>query len=229
LQSPVTGFKAKWRTLSVNDLFDGDHRDLVFAPDSVLLGGYALPHEEILLQALDEVLAAAPWRYWETPGGSLMSAAKSNCGALGWVSSRLGYHYTEIDPDSGRPWPALPEAFRSVVNAAATIAGFPGFVPDGCLLNQYTPDAKLSLHQDSDEKDLESPVVTISLGLTATFLFGGMRRTDPTKKIRLAHGDVVVWGGKSRLAFHGIQPLKKGYHPRLGEQRISLTFRKVLL
>lgn len=211
-----------------DDLFADDRRDLAFAPDSIVLAGFALAQESELLEGLNQVLSAAPWRYWETPGGHRMSAAKSNCGALGWVSNRKGYYYSEIDPDSGKPWPAMPDIFSSVAKAAAVAAGFPNFSPDGCLLNQYEPGAKLSLHQDADEKDLTSPVVTISLGLTAIFLFGGMQRADRPQKIRLAHGDAVVWGGESRLAFHGIQPLKEGHHPQLGAQRISLTFRKVL-
>lgn len=211
-----------------NDLFAGDQRDLRFAPDSMVLAGFALAHEAELLEALNTVLAAAPWRYWDTPGGHRMSAAKSNCGALGWVSNRNGYYYSEIDPDNGKLWPTMPDVFFSIAKTAAAAANFPNFSPDGCLLNQYTPGSKLSLHQDADEKDLASPVVTISLGLTATFLFGGMQRSDRTQKIRLAHGDVVVWGGRSRLAFHGIQPLKEGYHPLLGQQRISVTFRKVV-
>jgi alkylated DNA repair protein (DNA oxidative demethylase) len=210
-----------------DDLFADDRRDLAFAPDSIVLAGYALPQESALLQELNDVLAISPWRFWETPGGHRMSAAKSNCGALGWVSSRKGYRYSAIDPDTGRPWPAMPNTFLSVAKAAAAAANFSDFTPDGCLLNQYAPGAKLSLHQDSDEKDFTSPVVTISLGLSATFLFGGMERSDPAQKIRLTHGDVVVWGGVSRLAYHGIQPLRKGYHPVLAEQRISLTFRKV--
>lgn len=214
--------------MTVDDLFADDRRDLVFAADSILLAGFALAHEAELLKGLDDVLNVAPWRYWEIPGGHRMSAAKSNCGALGWVSNRKGYFYSEIDPDSGKPWPAMPDIFLSVAKAAAAAAGFPNFLPDGCLLNQYAPGAKLSLHQDSDEKDLGAPVIAISLGLTATFLFGGMQRSDRSQKIRLAHGDVVVWGGRSRLAFHGIQPLKEGYHPQLGQQRISLTFRKVI-
>lgn len=209
------------------DLFEGDRRNLAFAQDAVVLAGFALPQEQALLDALDDVLSAAPWRIWETPGGHIMSAAKSNCGTYGWVSSREGYRYTLIDPDSHKPWPKMPEVFLAVVKKAAVAAGFANFAPDGCLLNQYAPGAKLSLHQDSDEKDFTSPVVTISLGLPATFLFGGLERSDATKKIRLAHGDVVVWGGESRLAYHGIQPLKEGYHPILGAQRVSLTFRKV--
>ena len=209
------------------DLFIDDRRDLLFAPDAMLLAGFALAQESALLEGLDQVLAAAPWRYWETPGGHRMSAAKSNCGALGWVSNRKGYYYSAMDPDNGEAWPAMPEVFFAIANAAAAAAKFPNFAPNGCLLNQYEPGSKLSLHQDADENDLESPVVTISLGLTATFLFGGMQRSDRTQKIRLTHGDVVVWGGKSRLAFHGIQPLKEGYHPRLGQQRISVTLRKI--
>ena len=209
-----------------NDLFAADLRDYYFGPDAMLLAGYALPYETALLDSLEDVLAAAPLRYWEVPGGYRMSAAKSNCGMFGWVSDRTGYRYTLYDPDSGKPWPPMPEIFLAVAQMASAKARFKDFIPDGCLINGYAPGAKLSLHQDKDERDLDAPVVAISLGLPAIFLFGGPKRKDPTKKVFVQHGDVVIWGRESRLYFHGIAPLKDGNHPLLGKTRISLTFRK---
>ncbi len=208
------------------DLFADVRRSVTFASDAILHPGFALPHEAALLDALRAVLAAAPLRTWQTPGGHCMSATKSNCGEYGWVSDRKGYRYTTHDPDSGELWPAMPAIFTQVAGAAAHASGFPNFHADGCLINGYERGAKLSLHQDSDEKDVAAPVVAISLGLPATFIFGGITRAAPTVKVPLQHGDVVCWGGASRLAFHGIAPLKAGSHPTLGSIRISLTFRK---
>ena len=161
-----------------------------------------------------------------TPGGFRMSVAMSNCGALGWVSDRSGYRYDPIDPDSGLPWPAMPLAFRALATAAAAAAGFDGFDPDACLVNRYEPGAKLSLHQDADERDFTQPIVSVSLGLPATFLFGGARRADKALRIALVHGDVVVWGGPARKHYHGVLPLKAMEPARLGMQRVNLTFRK---
>lgn len=155
-----------------------------------------------------------------------MSVAMTNCGAVGWVSDRRGYRYDAIDPDSGQPWPAMPDVFADLALQAAAKAGFPDFHPQACLVNRYEPGAKLSLHQDKDELDFNAPIVSVSLGLPATFLFGGLNRTDKTARYRLAHGDVVVWGGPARLAYHGVMPLADGEHPLLGNQRINLTFRK---
>ncbi|HEU4698302.1 MAG TPA: DNA oxidative demethylase AlkB [Gemmatimonadales bacterium] len=197
-----------------------------FAPGAVLLPGHVLPTEAPLFAALREVVAAAPFRHMTTPGGHRMSVAMTNCGAVGWVTDRTGYRYDPRDPESGRRWPPMPAVFRDLAVRAADAAGFPGFAPDACLVNRYEPGAKLSLHQDRDERDLDAPIVSVSLGLPATFLFGGLRRTDPTQRIPLSHGDVVVWGGPARLAYHGVLPLRRGEHPALGAQRINLTFRK---
>ena len=161
-----------------------------------------------------------------TPGGLTMSVAMTNCGALGWVTDRRGYRYSALDPESDLPWPALPASFRRLAQDAAAVAGYAAFEPDACLVNRYEPGAKLSLHQDADERDFTQPIVSVSLGVPATFLFGGLRRADKTQRIALADGDVVVWGGPARMRFHGVLPLKDGQHSRLGAQRINLTFRK---
>jgi alkylated DNA repair protein (DNA oxidative demethylase) len=163
-----------------------------------------------------------------TPGGYRMSVAMTNCGTVGWIVDRSGYRYGDIDPESGRRWPRMPALFRELAAAAAAQAGFDGFLPDACLINRYEPGTKLSLHQDKDEKDLAAPVVSVSFGLPARFLFGGLKRSDPCVKIPLTHGDVAVWGGPARLAFHGVMPLEDGIHPTLGRQRINLTFRRAL-
>lgn len=198
------------------------------APGAVLLRGRALPQEAELLAAVTEVVAAAPFRRMVTPGGYEMSVAMTNCGKAGWVTDRRGYRYDPIDPASGRPWPAMPEAFLRLATEAAAEAGYPGFAPDACLVNRYEPGARLSLHQDKDERDFGHPIVSVSLGLPAVFQFGGSRRADRPARIALHHGDVVVWGGPSRLHHHGVLALKEGRHPKLGRMRINLTFRKAL-
>jgi alkylated DNA repair protein (DNA oxidative demethylase) len=196
------------------------------APGAVLLRGLAREVDSALLPALGEVLASAPLRHLVTPGGYTMSVAMSNCGALGWVSDRRGYRYDALDPLSGRPWPAMPGSWKSLAARAAAEAGFGGFVPDACLINQYQPGSKLSLHQDKDEADFTAPIVSVSLGLPAVFLFGSAQRADRPQRYRLQHGDVVVWGGPARLAHHGVAPLADGDHPLLGRRRINLTFRR---
>lgn len=210
------------------DLFEQDASDVPLAHGAVLLRGFALPLETPLLAALHAVPAAAPFRHMVTPGGFTMSVAMTNCGGAGWVTDRSGYRYDARDPQSGQPWPAMPDAFGELAAEAALRAGFPGFAPDACLINRYAPGARLSLHQDKDERDYNSPIVSVSLGLPATFLFGGMQRADRPQRVALEHGDVVVWGGPSRLAYHGIAPLKDGHHPALGRMRINLTFRRAL-
>lgn len=155
-----------------------------------------------------------------------MSVAMTNCGSVGWVTDRSGYRYDPVDPDSGQRWPAMPPLLRQLAEQAASEAGFAAFAPDACLINCYEPGAKMSLHQDRDERDVGAPIVSVSLGLPATFLFGGLKRSDKTQRYRLAHGDVVVWGGPARLAFHGVAPLADGEHARLGRRRINLTFRR---
>ena len=210
------------------DLFDEVRRDLPLAEGAVLLGGFALPLEAPLLAALAAVVGKAPFRHMVTPGGFTMSVAMTNCGAAGWVTDRRGYRYDAIDPESWHPWPAMPAAFDELARRAAEAAGFGGFAPDACLINQYEPGARLSLHQDKNERDIGAPIVSVSLGLPATFLFGGPRRSDPARRVALRHGDVAVWGGPARLAFHGVVPLADGEHPVLGRRRINLTFRQAL-
>lgn len=193
---------------------------------SYVLRGYALPWLERLLPELRAVLAQSPFRQMVTPGGFTMSAALSSCGDLGWTTDRQGYRYSPIDPERQQPWPALPNVLRELATAAAAAAGFEDFVPDACLINRYVPGARMSLHQDKNERDFSAPVVSLSLGLPAVFLFGGHQRSDKTQKTSLFHGDVVVWGGVDRLRFHGVLPVKHGVHQRMGPQRINLTFRK---
>jgi len=206
------------------DLFDDPV--LPLAEGAVLLRGFALPHEDALLAGLAQVVARAPFRHMHTPGGQRMSVAMSNCGALGWVTDRRGYRYAAADPDGGAPWPAMPAAFAELARAAAARAGFDAFVPDACLINRYAPGARLSLHQDRDERDFTQPIVSVSLGLPAVFLFGGIQRSARAQRIPLAHGDVLTWGGPARLHHHGVLPLADGTHPRLGDCRVNLTFRK---
>jgi alkylated DNA repair protein (DNA oxidative demethylase) len=198
------------------------------AEGAVLLKGFASTEAAMLVAAVDDIAARAPFRRMVTPGGKQMSVAMTNCGRAGWITDRRGYRYDPIDPGSGRPWPPLPEVFGDLARRAADAAGFAEFVPDGCLINRYEPGARLTLHQDRDEKDLSQPIVSVSLGLPAVFLFGGARRSDRPRRIRLASGDIVVWGGVSRLAFHGIDPLADGDDPLAGRCRINLTFRKAL-
>ncbi|WP_065753734.1 DNA oxidative demethylase AlkB [Bradyrhizobium paxllaeri] len=213
------------------DLFEsvGDTRPSreVMAEGAVLLRGFARPFEAELLPALRAIVKQAPFRHLITPGGHRMSVAMTNCGSVGWVSDPTGYRYDAIDPESGQKWPAMPPVLRRLAADAAADAGFGGFGPEACLINRYVSGAKLSLHQDRDELDLGAPIVSVSLGLPAIFLFGGPKRADRPNRYRLEHGDVVVWGGPSRLFFHGVAPLADGEHPVMGRQRINLTFRKV--
>ena len=192
---------------------------------SYVLRGFALPWLERLLPALEKVLAAAPFRQMVTPGGFTMSVALSSCGQFGWTTDRSGYRYTRLDPQTANPWPMMPEVFFQLAQAAAQAAGFTGFAPDSCLINRYIPGAKMSLHQDKDEHSYAAPIVSVSLGLPATFLFGGFARSDKSQRVPLFHGDIVVWGGVDRLRYHGVLPIKDGHHPKLGEQRINFTFR----
>jgi len=194
-------------------------------PGAVVLRGFALPEEAALLAGLQDVIAAAPFRHMFTPGGFRMSVATTNCGSLGWVTDRTGYRYDAIDPDSGDRWPPMPAAFLQLAKKAAGQAGFDGFGPDSCLVMRYEPGARLSLHQDKNERDLGAPIVSVSLGIPAVLLFGGTKRTDRTVRVPLNHGDVVVWGGPARLRYHGVMPPAEGHHPLVGDRRINLSFR----
>jgi alkylated DNA repair protein (DNA oxidative demethylase) len=189
-----------------------------------LLRGIA--DDPAIVAAVRAVQEAAPPRRMTTPGGYTMSVAMTSCGALGWVTDRKGYRYDPRDPATDEPWPAMPAALRALAARAAAAGGFPDFAPDSCLINLYEPGARLSLHQDRNERDFAQPIVSVSLGLPAVFLLGGGKRTDPTQPVGLAHGDVLVFGGPARLAYHGVKPLRPGVHPALGTSRINLTFRK---
>jgi len=193
---------------------------------AMVLRGFALPKELDLLSAIDGISAEAPFRHMVTPGGFRMSVAMTNCGPLGWVSDRTGYRYDPFDPVSQSPWPAMPATFSELASDAATAAGFDNFVPDACLINRYEPGARLTLHQDKDEQNFNHPIVSVSLGLPATFQFGGLKRNDKLIRMPVTHGDIVVWGGPARLRYHGVLALKQGQHPLMGSYRINLTFRK---
>ncbi|MDR3537419.1 MAG: DNA oxidative demethylase AlkB [Acetobacteraceae bacterium] len=193
---------------------------------AVVLRGFALPEAADLLVAVEAVAREAPFRHMVTPGGFTMSVAMTNCGEVGWITDRRGYRYDPIDPTTGRHWPTMPAVFSDLAKRAAAEAGFAGFMPDACLVNRYEPGARLSLHQDRNEQDLSAPIVSVSLGLPATFLFGGLQRSDRPRRVRLDSGDVAVWGGPTRLAFHGVDPLADGTHALTGRCRINLTFRR---
>jgi alkylated DNA repair protein (DNA oxidative demethylase) len=198
------------------------------AEGAVVLRGAAAADMSALMAALVGVFAAAPVRHMTTPGGFTMSVAMTNCGRAGWVTDRSGYRYDALDPVTQRPWPPMPAVFLDLADRAAAAAGFPGFVPDSCLFNRYEPGTRLSLHQDRNERDFSAPIVSVSLGLPAVFLFGGRRRADRPRRIRLESGDVVVWGGQARLAFHGVAPLADGEDALTGRCRINLTLRQAL-
>ncbi len=195
---------------------------------AILLRGFALREAAEIQAELKKVAAKAKPRKMQTPGGHYMSVAMTNCGEAGWTTDRKGYQYAKVDPETGRLWPEIPEVMMRLAARAAETAGYPDFEPDSCLINYYEPASKMGLHQDKNEEDYSQPIVSVSLGISATFLFGGLKRTDPTRKIKLEHGDVVVWGGRSRMVYHGIAPLKAGEHPETGALRINLTFRKAL-
>lgn len=192
------------------------------------LRGFALPYAASILAEVERVAGQAPFRTMQVPGGGTMSVAMTNCGAAGWVTDLTGYRYSTVDPLTGQVWPEMPEIIRELAVRAADVAGFPGFSPDACLVNRYEPGARMGLHQDRDEADRSAPIVSVSLGLPATFLFGGLKRNDPQTRVALHHGDVIVWGGPARMNYHGIAPLKDGVHPELGRQRLNLTIRRAL-
>lgn len=196
------------------------------AAGAVVLRRFAVASAAALLHNIEAVAAISPFRHMVTPGGYTMSVAMTSCGRLGWTTNDRSYLYSSVDPVTQRPWPPIPAVFNALCHEAAVAAGYPEFQPDACLINRYAPGAKLSLHQDKDEPNLRAPIVSVSLGLPAIFQFGGLQRNDPLKRLMLEHGDVVVWGGESRLFYHGIQPLKPGQHPLTGEYRYNLTFRR---
>ena len=198
-------------------------------PGAVVLRGLAASGGERLVADVQGVAARAPFRHMTTPGGYRMSVAMTNCGAFGWVTDRSGYRYDRLDPERGEPWPGMPASFLDLAATAAACAGYRGFVPDACLVNRYSPGSRLTLHQDRNERDFTQPIVSVSLGIPAVFLFGGLKRSDKALRVPLGHGDVVVWGGPSRLRFHGVNPLKPAHHPLTGEHRVNLTFRRAAI
>jgi alkylated DNA repair protein (DNA oxidative demethylase) len=213
----------------MSTLFDsirepGLPRDLL-GPGTAILNGFALGRETELAFVMQAISKLAPFRHMITPGGFRMSVALTNCGTYGWVTDRTGYRYDRIDPETGQHWPGMPGNFLELARDAASAAGFPSFNPDACLINRYEPGSRLTLHQDKNEQDFTQPIVSVSLGLPATFLFGGMERSDKTVRVPVHHGDVIVWGGPARLRYHGINPLKDGVHPMFGGYRYNLTFR----
>ncbi len=197
------------------------------AEGAVLLPALALPDAPALIDAVHTIARVTPFRRMETPGGRLMSVAMTACGEYGWCSDRHGYRYTETSPLTGESWPPIPDIFAAIVRRATTAAGYPTPPLQSCLINRYEPGTRLSLHQDRDEDSPHMPIVSISLGVAATFLWGGLHRADPSRRLRLTHGDVVVWGGPSRFVFHGIAPLARSFHPDTGECRFNLTFRQI--
>ena len=213
--------------LFATDTENIDNQRINLAEQSCLLKGFALPFEQILISHLHTLLQQAPLRIMQTPGGKSMSVAMSNCGQLGWISDHSGYRYSSKDPVSQSPWPAMPAEFIELAQTAACAAGFPDFQPQACLINCYHPGTRMGLHQDKDEQDLEAPIISVSLGIPAQFLFAGLRRDDKAQQLQLNHGDVMVWGGKDRLRYHGVKPIAQASHPLFGEQRFNLTFRRV--
>ena len=213
--------------MMLSDLFEGNRPRVTLGVGAALLGGFARERANELISHIHDLSAQAPFRHMETRGGKRMSVAMLNCGSLGWVSDRSGYRYTDFDPLTGNAWPAFPPLFLDLAAQAAQEMGFQDFVPDACLINRYQPGGRLSLHQDMDEQDHVAPIVSVSLGLPATFLWGGLHRNMRPARHQVFHGDVVVWGGPSRMIFHGVDVLKDGFHPATGTVRFNLTFRKV--
>jgi alkylated DNA repair protein (DNA oxidative demethylase) len=209
------------------DLAEGATGELhPLAEGAALLRGFALAGAARLHRDVEAVAAAAPFRNMQTPGGFTMSVAMTNCGALGWVSDMRGYRYTPVDPETGQAWPWMPASFRELARDAAERVGFAEFEPDACLVNRYGPGARLTLHQDKNERDFAAPIVSVSLGVPAVFLFGASTRKQKPLRVPLRHGDVVVWGGPARLHYHGVLPLKEAQHPMFGAHRVNLTLRK---
>jgi len=214
------------------DLFDtardaADKKEVLY-DGAVLLHGFALAHEDEILDGVDTVLVQSAVRHMFTRSGLRLSVAMTNCGDYGWISDRNGYRYAPLDPVTGKPWPAMPAAFVDLARSAALAAGYADFEPDACLVNRYEPGTRLTLHQDKNERDFAQPIVSVSLGIDAVFLFGGLERSDRPQRLPLTHGDVVVWGGPSRMRYHGVMPLKVSSHPRLKQCRINLTMRRAM-
>jgi DNA oxidative demethylase len=214
-------------SLALDQAQDGIRR-IPLGTRAILLRGLARERAPELVAAIDSIAAISPFRQMVTPGGWPMSVAMTNCGQVGWVTDRTGYRYAAIDPATGRPCPEMPQAFADLATEAAAAEGFGGFHPDACLVNRYAPGARMALHQDRDERDFDQPIVSVSLGLPAIFLWGGKTRAEKPRRIPLIHGDVVVWGGPDRLTFHGVHALAGGEHALTGACRFNLTFRRAL-
>jgi len=194
-----------------------------------LLRAFCINQAPDLLDAINTITQSSPFRNMIVPSGHTMSVAMTNCGSLGWTTDRTGYRYTPLDPTTNKPWPPMAEILQHLATSAATSAGFPHFTCNACLINRYEPGARLSLHQDKNEQDYSQPIVSVSLGLPATFLLGTLRRADTPRRIRVEHGDVFVWGGPARLIYHGVAPIAADTHLLTGSCRINLTFRHVEL
>ena len=207
-------------------LFSDEENTILIADDAYFLKGFLLEKGEQLLSELSHIISLAPLRHMVTPGGYNMSVAMTNCGNWGWVTDETGYRYVSRDPVTNNLWPAIPKVFKELAVDAARIVGFNHFEPDACLINRYSIGSKLSLHQDKDEIDFSQPIVSFSFGLPAIFDFGGITREIPKIAILLEHGDVLVWGGRSRLNYHGVRSIKAGEHPLLGPFRFNITFRR---
>jgi len=212
------------------DLFSDElDKQVKLAEGAVWLRGFALPEADALWALVSAHLATHPPQQMMTPMGYPMSVKTTSLGDYGWVGNATGYGYARLNPVTNQPWPPIPTLLLSLAQRAANAAGYADYCPDTCLINLYQTGAKMGLHQDKDELDFTQPIVSVSLGVPATFLFGGAKRTDKTAKIPLTHGDVVVWGGASRRYFHGVNAVKLGQHPLLGALRCNLTFRKAKL
>jgi alkylated DNA repair protein (DNA oxidative demethylase) len=209
-------------------LFDDPNADIELGPSARVLTGFVLAESRVLLSEIARIEAAAPFRHLVTPGGHTMSVAMTNAGRVGWASDQRGYRYVAADPLTGLAWPPIPPLFLDVARRAAEAVGFDGFAPDACLVNRYAPGSRLTLHQDRDETDMRQPIVSVSLGLPATFLWGHGAPGGKIRRVTLVHGDVVVWGGPSRMVFHGVDVLKDGMRPLTGALRYNLTFRSAL-
>jgi alkylated DNA repair protein (DNA oxidative demethylase) len=196
------------------------------APGLILhRGWFDRAAQEALVTAVREVLREAPLFTPVMPRtGKPFSVRMSNCGPLGWVSDIGGYRYQPTHPDTSRPWPPIPEA---LIEAWDALAGFPAR-PEACLINWYEAKARMGLHQDRDEQEFDAPVLSVSLGDACLFRYGGAKRTDPTRSVRLVSGDALVIGGPSRLCFHGVDRIDAGSGDLLPSPgRINLTLRRV--
>ncbi len=212
----------------MQDLFTEQNRERPeqLGPGSYLFRGYASAVAGPLIDHIQRIAEAAPFRRMKTPGGRQMSVAMTGCGAYSWITDASGYRYSAEDPETGKPWPAMPVLFMTLARDIAQRAGYEGFEPDVCLINRYPPGTRMGLHQDRDEQDFRWPVVSVSLGLPAVFLWGGLSRGGSPARLTLEHGDVLVWGGKDRLRYHGIAPVADGRWETTGHVRYNLTFRR---